>query len=95
MQLNFLKRSWPNVSKKSKMNSVSKLSQNERMVQMMRRAGKRGVKNYEFPEQRILNYKARISELRQEGYNILVERVKLPNGKSTNVWTYTLIEENE
>lgn len=65
------------------------------MLKMMRRAGSRGVKNYEFTEAHILNYKARKSELSEEGYNILVEREKLPNGRYSNVWFYILIEENE
>lgn len=68
-------------------------SQEETIIKMLRKAGSRGVPNYKFPEHRILRYSSRIRELRLEGFNILAERQKLPNGRSTGVWLYYLIEE--
>lgn len=69
------------------------MSQTSKVLKMLKKAGSRGVMNYEFPKKRILRYSARLGELRNEGYNIVAERVKLPNGRSTNVFRYILIEE--
>lgn len=71
------------------------MSQTSKVLKMLRKAGQRGVMNYEFPKKRILRYSARIGELRNDGYNIIAERVKLPNGRATNVFRYILIEEEE
>lgn len=71
------------------------MSQEATILTMLRKAGKNGVANYKFPEARILCYTKRISELRKDGYNIISERVKLPNGQSTNVFKYILIEEKK
>jgi len=51
---------------------------------MLRVRGQEGVCNYEFPQNFILNYKARLDELRENGYNIKTIRVK------DNVWKYVL-----
>lgn len=69
------------------------MSQTTAVLKMLRKAKKHGVKNYEFPMRGILRYSARIGELRAEGFNIVAERQKLPNGRSTGVFRYTLIEE--
>lgn len=69
------------------------LSQNDRVLKMLREAGSKGVRNHQFPENRILRYSARINDLRKEGYNIYCERVLLPNGRSTGVFKYYLNEE--
>lgn len=71
------------------------MSQTTAVLKMLRKAGKHGVKNYEFPMRGILRYSARLGELRAEGFNIVAERIKLNNGRSTNVFTYTLIEEKK
>lgn len=71
------------------------MSQSSAMLKMLRKAGKHGVKNYEFPMRGILRYSARIGELRNEGFNIMCERIKLPNGRSTGVFRYILIEEKK
>ena len=67
------------------------MSQLNVMTKMLKKAGKRGVYNYQFAQIGILRYNARITDLRQDGLNILCERVKLPNGRSTGVFRYTLI----
>ena len=72
---------------------MDKLSQNDRIIKMLRRAGSRGIANYEFPRHRILRLSARVNDLRQDGYNIYCERQYLPNGRATNVWKYYLNEE--
>lgn len=41
---------------------------------------------------KILRYSARIGDLRKQGYDIFCERVVLPNGRSTGVFKYFLIE---
>lgn len=69
------------------------MSQSSTIIKMLRKAGQRGVYNYQFPEARILRYSSRIRELRADGYNIVCERIKLPNGRVTSVFRYILIEE--
>lgn len=69
------------------------LSQEARILKMLRKAGKRGVENYQFPKHRILRLSARLGELRQQGYNIYCERQYLPNGRATSVWKYYLVED--
>ena len=71
------------------------MSQEQTVLKMLEKAGSNGVHNYKFPEARILCYTKRISELRKEGHNIITERVKLPNGRSTNVHKYILIKEKK
>lgn len=77
---------------KKKEETVSESSQQGKVLKMLRRAGSKGVANYEFPQNRVLKYNARISELRQDGYNIYAERVILPNGRFSGVWRYYLNE---
>lgn len=72
---------------------MSELSQESKILKMLRKAGQRGVANHEFPKRRILRYSARIGDLRADGYNIICERVYLPNGRATNVFKYILVEE--
>ena len=74
---------------------MADISQTGRMLKMLKRAGGRGVANYTFPQYGILRYSARVQELRVEGHNILVTRETLPNGRASNVFRYTLIEEDE
>lgn len=69
-------------------------SQHSRIIKMLRKAPKRGVPNWRFPAAGILGYTARMSELRKDGYNILVERQKLPNGLMSNTYHYFLIEDD-
>lgn len=71
------------------------MSQTTAMLKMLRKAGKHGIKNYEFPMRGILRYSARLGELRAEGFNIVAERIKLPNGRSTGVFRYVLNEEKK
>lgn len=71
------------------------MSQESSMLKMLRKAGNHGVANYKFPQARILSYTKIISELRADGYNIITERVKLPNGRSTGVYKYYLLTEDK
>ena len=70
------------------------MSQEERILKLLRKAGNKGVANYDFPRHRILRYSARIGDLRAEGFNIYCERERLPNGRATNVFRYYLNEES-
>ena len=70
------------------------LSQTDHIIKALRKAGKHGLPNYWFPAHRILRLSARVNDLRADGYNIYVERVKLPNGRATQVWQYYLLEES-
>lgn len=72
---------------------MSEISQQTRILRMLRKAGSKGVPNYEFPKAHILRLSARLGELRKEGYNIICERDYLPNGRATNVFRYVLIEQ--
>jgi len=69
------------------------MSQTARVLTILRKAGGRGVANYEWPQHRILRVSARIGELRAEGYDILCERDYLPNGRATNVFRHIILEE--
>lgn len=71
------------------------MSQETKILQMLRKAGQHGIPNYRFPEARILRYSARIGDLRKEGWNIIAERQRLSNGRTSNVWRYILIEERK
>ncbi len=69
------------------------MNQHEKILRVLRNNKIRGYANHKFvSELHILDYTARISELRQDGHNIVAERQKLPNGRSTNVYKYFLIE---
>ena len=76
-----------------KMIKSKPLSQEERLLRLLRKAGSRGVENHEFPKHRILRYSARIGDLRKDGYNIYCERQRLPNGRATSTYKYYLIED--
>lgn len=69
------------------------LSQEETALKMLRRAKSHGVYNYELAGVRILRYGACLKRLRDDGHNILTERVYLPNGRATGVFRYVLVEE--
>jgi len=60
------------------------MTQKQTIVALLNERGPEGIKNYEFPQHFILNYKARLDELREDGYNIKTIRVK------DNVWKYVL-----
>lgn len=68
------------------------LSQSERILKQLRDAGSKGVENYKLAEYN-LGYRGRITELRQDGYNIYCERQRI-NGRATGVWVYYLTEED-
>ena len=70
---------------------MNSMSQESKILKMLRE-NTNGVENYQFPKHGILRYSARINELRNEGYNILSERIKL-NGRCTGIWKYYLIED--
>ena len=69
------------------------MSQTTRLLKAFRKAGNRGIANYQFARLRIIRYGARIADLRAEGFNIYVER-QYRKGKATGVFVYYLIEEN-
>lgn len=71
------------------------MSQTNEVLQLLRKAGQKGVANYEWHNYRILRQSARIGELRAEGFNIICERDRLPNGRATNVYRHILIEEKK
>lgn len=74
---------------------MSELSQEARILKLLRKAGNKGIANYEFPRQRILRYSARIGNLRNDGHNIYCEREYLPNGRATNIYRYYLYEDSK
>lgn len=70
-------------------------SQCSRILKLLRSRGQRGATTVELLNLHIPRYGARVADLRRDGYNILTERVELPNGRPTNVRRYVLIEEDE
>lgn len=73
---------------------MADVDQETKLIRMLRKAGRHGVENYKFPQNRILCYTKVISRLRADGYNIYKERVVLPNGRSTGVYKYYLQEQD-
>ena len=71
------------------------MSQTAKVLQLLKNAGKHGVPNYTFFDNRILRASERIRELKADGYSIVTSRDYLPNGRATNVYRYTLIEEEK
>lgn len=71
------------------------MSQHETIIRMLKANKRRGVENWRFAQNHILRYNARIRELRLDGWNITMERDRLPNGHASNVWRYFLIEEDD
>jgi len=69
------------------------MSQTDTVLKLLRKAKSHGVANYTFFNNRILRASERIRELKADGYTIVTSRDRLPNGKATNVYRYTLIEE--
>lgn len=67
-------------------------SQISRVLKLIKR--KRGATNWELSLV-ALKYTSVISELRAEGHNILAERQHLKNGRPSNTWLYTLLDEDE
>lgn len=67
--------------------------QTSKMLKMLKRAGSRGIENYKFAKAGMLRYSSVVSDLRNDGYDIFVERVYLPNGRATNIYRYFLLEE--
>lgn len=70
---------------------MDKLSQHGKILRLLH-ANTNGVENWRFARMGILNYTARLSELRKDGHNILTERV-FANGRWTGTFKYYLIEE--
>jgi len=69
------------------------LTQTQRIINELKKAGIKGVPNHRLAYYN-LGYRARITELRQDGYNIHCER-QVINGRSTGVWFYYLTDEDE
>lgn len=65
------------------------LSQHGKIIRILKANPIKGVANFRFTDMGILDYTARISELRKDGHNIYCERVKR-NGKSTGTFLYYL-----
>lgn len=58
------------------------MTQHQKILSILIQRGPEGVLNYEFPQMFILNYKARLDELREKGHPIETIHVK------DNVWKY-------
>jgi hypothetical protein len=69
------------------------LTQQTKVLKLLKKRPKTGVANYEFPQNRILSYTKVISNLRKDGYNIITERVVV-DGRFTGVYRYILIEDD-
>lgn len=68
-------------------------TQTTRVLKLLRSNKVQGVPNYKFARAGMLRYGAYIKDLRDDGYNILTQRDKLPNGRASNVWRYFLLED--
>lgn len=67
------------------------VTQAGKILRQLKEAGNKGVENYKLADYN-LGYRARITELRQDGHNIYCERQRL-NDRATGVWIYYLNEE--
>lgn len=63
-------------------------TQHGRVLEMIRRPG--GAFNFEL-SRIALKYTSVISDLRQDGFNIIAERQYLKNGRASNTFRYTLV----
>jgi hypothetical protein len=70
---------------------MSEISQEQTIINMLRKAGNKGVENFKFPQRHILKYSSRISDLRNDGVNIYCER-QYRKGRATGVWKYYINE---
>ena len=69
-------------------------TQISRAYKLLKKAGSRGVTNYQFTNNRLLRYSHYIKKLRDDwDCHITAERIKLKNGRWSNVWVYRLEEE--
>lgn len=69
-----------------------KVSQTSKILKSLKQNSKRGLTTYDLIQICPAEYRARISELRNDGYNIMAERV-YGNGKYLGYFRYHLIEE--
>jgi len=69
------------------------VTQSQRIINQLKKAGEGGVTNYYLAHYN-LGYRARITELRKDGYNIHCER-QVVNGRSTGVFIYYLTDKDE
>lgn len=69
--------------------------QTSRALKMLKKAGNKGIENHVFPRYGILRYSSVISDLRDAGYVISVERKYLKNGRASNIYIYRLVEEKK
>lgn len=67
------------------------MSQEQRVLEFLKRRKVIGVKNHEFPNIGILRYSARLSDLRKKGHHITCERL-YKNGKATGTFIYRLTD---
>lgn len=74
---------------------MSDLNQEQKLLKALRKAGSHGIPNYSIHSLRILSHTKVISNLRREGFTILKERLRLPSGRYTQIYQYTLVEEPE
>lgn len=64
------------------------LTQEEKIFRAIRGSHRPGgVTNWQLSKI-ALNYTMRISELRKDGYNVVCERDRLPNGRCSNTYRY-------
>lgn len=65
-------------------------TQQTKVLRAIKDAGQNGIENYKL-SRIALKYTSVISELRQDGYNIVAERDLLKNGRPSNTWRYRLL----
>ena len=65
------------------------MSQHAKILKILRKNGAKGTPNHAFTRMYILDYTARISELRKEGHEVIAERQYI-KGRATGVWLYRL-----
>lgn len=70
---------------------MSNLSQNSRVLKLLKSRGQLGAYNYDLAKIS-LRYGARLKDLREDGYNIITERQYVA-GRASNSFKYVLIEE--
>lgn len=71
---------------------VNSLNQETRILKALKAAGSRGLTTWEMIKLVPAEYRARVTSLRHDGYNIVAERVVV-KGRYVGYWRYTLIEE--
>lgn len=71
------------------------ISQETMILRALKRAGRKGLTTWQMIQICPANYRARVVDLRNEGYTITSHRQYLPNGRYAGYFRFFLVDETE